>query len=51
MAARKSVDPGGLRGRRIMRKMMAYALMIVGLLLVGCTSKQLAYVNDPKQWE
>src|ERR1700741_4235273 len=37
--------------RWIMRKMMTSSLMIVGLMLLGCTSKQIAYVNDPKQWE
>jgi hypothetical protein len=25
--------------------------MIVGLMLLGCTSKQIAYVHDPQQWE
>jgi hypothetical protein len=51
MAARKSADPGWRRGREIMRQTMAYSLVMVGLMLLGCTSKQIAYVNDPKQWQ
>jgi uncharacterized protein YcfL len=34
-----------------MRKTMAYSIVIVGLMLLGCTSKQIAYVNDPQQWK
>jgi hypothetical protein len=30
---------------------MAYSLVIVGLMLLGCTSKQIAYVHDPQQWK
>ena len=34
-----------------MRKTMDCSIVIIGLMLLGCTSQQIAYVNDPKQWE
>ena len=28
-----------------------FFLVIVGLLAIGCTDKQIAYVKDPQQWQ
>ena len=30
---------------------MTYLLVMVVLTLLGCSSQQMAYLHDPKQWE
>ena len=34
-----------------MQTMISLLIMIVGLLVSGCTEKQIAYVKDPQQWQ
>ena len=31
--------------------MIPFFMVIVGLLAMGCTDKQIAYVKDPQQWQ
>ena len=31
--------------------MKLFFVVIVGLLVMGCTEKQIAYVKDPQQWQ
>jgi hypothetical protein len=34
-----------------MQTVIPLLIMIVGLLVSGCTEKQIAYVKDPQQWQ
>jgi hypothetical protein len=34
-----------------MQIMMPFCMVIVGLLVTGCSAKQIAYVKDPQQWQ
>jgi hypothetical protein len=34
-----------------MQRMILCCMVLVGLLMTGCSEKQIAYVKDPHQWQ